>query len=127
MRDLIISTVCILCLIIPWGIYDHYSMKTVENYSKIISEQILPAINSDDWDKAEDDMLFISKNWDRYKKISAYFVDTASVNEVDSIVEKALYYIKYRSASNSAGEVAYLKYRFNFLHENELPSLENIF
>lgn len=127
MRDLIISIICMFCLIIPWGIYDQYSMKTINNYRQHIDNEILPAIASDDWQKAENDMTYIAKDWDKYKAISAYFVDTTSVNEVDSTVSKALYYIKYKDPSNSTGEAAYLKYRFNFLHENQSPSFANIF
>lgn len=127
MRDLIISIICMLVLIIPWSIYDSFSMKTIENYKTIINEEILPAIESDDWDSAQERFYFIADDWDKYKKVSAFFIDTESVNEVDSYVAKAEYYIKLRDASNAAAEVAYLKYRFDFLHENELPSPGNIF
>ena len=44
MRDLIISIICMLILIIPWGIYDKYAAKTVDNYKSINSEEILPDI-----------------------------------------------------------------------------------
>lgn len=127
MKNLIISIICILCLVIPWGIYDRYSMKTIEDYKQLIDYEILPAIAEGDWDKAEKSMSYIAKDWDKYKLISAYFVDTISINEVDGTVSKALYYIKYKDPSNSAGEAAYLKYHFNFLHENEFPHFKNVF
>lgn len=126
MRDLIISIICMLILIIPWGIYDKYSVDTIEDYKTRIDDDILPAIEKGIWKDVEESFDDIAEDWDRYKEISAYFIDTESVNEVDSIVSKAYYYIKLHDASNAAGEVAYLKYRFNFLHENELPSVGNI-
>ncbi len=127
MRDLIISIICMMILIIPWGIYDKFSTDTVENYKTIISEEILPAIEKDDWDTAEKRFDFIAKDWDKYKKISAFFIDTESVNEVDSYVSKAYYYIKLKDPANAAAEAAFLQYRFDFLHENELPNMGNIF
>ena len=96
MRDLIISTICMLIIIIPWGFYDKFAADTVENYKSIIKEEILPAIEDDDWDTAEKRFAFIAKDWDRYKKTSAFFIDTQSVNEVDCYVSRAYYYIKLR-------------------------------
>lgn len=127
MRDLIISIACMLILIIPWGIYDKFSTDTVESYKTIISDEILPAIENDDWDTAEKRFGFIAKDWDKYKKISAFFIDTESVNEVDSYVSKAYYYIRLKDPANAAAESAFLQYRFDFLHENELPNMGNIF
>lgn len=127
MRDLIISIICMLILIIPWGIYDRFSTNTVEDYKSAISDEILPAIENNDWNTAEKRFDYIAKDWDKYKKISAFFIDTESVNEVDSYVSKAYYYIKLRDAGNAAAEAAFLQYRFDFLHENELPNMGNIF
>lgn len=127
MRDLIISIVCMLLLIIPWGIYDKFSTETVDNYKTIISNEIIPSIENNDWKNAEKHFDFIAKDWDKYKKISAFFIDTQSVNEVDSYVSKAYYYIKLKDKGNAAAESASLQYRFNFLHENEFPSIGNIF
>ena len=127
MRDLIISTICMLIIIIPWGFYDKFAADTVENYKSIIKEEILPAIEDDDWKTAEKRFAFIAKDWDRYKKTSAFFIDTQSVNEVDCYVSRAYYYIKLRDQSNAAAETAFLEYRFDFLHANEIPDMGNLF
>ena len=127
MRDLVIYVICMLVLIIPWGIYDKFAGDRVDNYKSIINNEVIPAIEASDWETAERRFGFIAKDWDRYKKISAFFIDTQSVNEVDSYVSKAYYYIKLRDASNAAAESSFLDYRFDFLHENELPTLGNLF
>lgn len=127
MRDLIISIVCMLILAVPWGIYDSYAAKTVDNYKSIITDEVIPAIKANDWDTAEKRFGFIAKDWDKYKKMSAFFIDTVSVNEVDSYVSKAYYYIKLKDAGNAAAESAFLQYRFDFLHENEKPNMGNLF
>ena len=127
MRVLIISTICMLIIIIPWGFYDKFATDTVENYKSIIKEEILPAIEDDDWDTAEKRFAFIAKDWDRYKKTSAFFIDTQSVNEVDCYVSRAYYYIKLRDQSNAAAETAFLEYRFDFLHANGIPDMGTLF
>ena len=127
MRDLIISIICMLIIVVPWGFYDKFSADTVENYKSIIKEEILPAIEDDDWATAEKRFDFIAKDWDRYKKTSAFFIDTQSVNEVDCYVSRAYYYIKLRDQSNAAAEAAFLEYRFDFLHANEIPDMGNLF
>lgn len=127
MRDLIISIICMLILIVPWGIYDKFSTETISSYKSAISNEVIPAIEKDDWETAEKHFDFIAKDWDKYKKISAFFIDTESVNEVDSYVSKAYYYIRLQDTANAAAEAAFLEYRFDFLHENELPNMGNIF
>lgn len=127
MKDLLLSVGCLLVLIVPWGIYEKYSFDSIDSYKSIIDSRVIPSIEREDWDTAAAAFDFIAADWDSYKKISAFFVDTESINEVDSVVSKVYYYIRLEDASNSAGEAAYLKYRFNFLHENESPSLSNIF
>ncbi len=127
MKDLIISIACLIILLVPWGIYDKFSLNTVDDYKTRIDSRIIPAIEKEDWKTAMSEFDYISKNWDRFREVSAFFIDTAAVNETDRIISKVYYYIKFKDASNSAGELAYLKYSLAFLHENELPTPENIF
>ncbi|NLD18642.1 MAG: DUF4363 family protein [Clostridiales bacterium] len=127
MRDLIISLICLILILVPWGIYEGFSEKTIHQYKTILSKEVIPSIEKDDWKTAMDRFDFIAKDWDKYKKTSAFFIDTESINETDGIVSKTYYYIKLKDPSNSAGEAAYLKYSFDFLHKNEKPSIANVF
>ncbi len=127
MKNLIISIACLLVLIIPWGIYGKYSSDTIEDYKAIITEQVIPSIESGRWAEAEKSFSALSADWDRYKMISAYFINTNTVNEADGFIAKAHYYIKLHDAPNASAESAYLMYQLEFLHENELPTMENIF
>ena len=76
MRDLIISIACMLVLIVPWSLYDIYSTRTVDNYRDILEKQVIPAVESGDWKTAEESFGFIARDWDDYKKVSAFFIDT---------------------------------------------------
>lgn len=127
MKNLIISIICLLILIVPWGIYDRFSAETVNDYRTRIDSNILPAVADGRWKTAESEFEHIAQDWDEFREVSAFFIDTDAVNETDRIISKVYYYIKFKDASNSAGELAYLKYSLGFLHENELPTPKNIF
>jgi len=126
MKNLMISIVCLLILTVPWSIYHKYSSETVDRYKAVIDQQVIPFAEMGDWDNAEKSFIDIIEDWNRYKKISAYFINTDAVNEVDCMIMKTLYHIRSRDPYNSIAEAAELKYRFEILHSNETPSPDNL-
>ena len=126
MKNLIISIVCLLLLIVPWGIYEKYSSKEIHLYTNILNEQVLPSIESGKWQKAENNFLKVMNNWEKYKNVSAYFINNSSINEVDSQISETYYYIKENDFANAAAETASLIYSLYYLHENEQPSKANL-
>lgn len=126
MKHLIVSIICLLVLIIPWSIYGKYSSDAIENYKAIITNQVIPSIESGEWTEAEESFNALSDDWNRYKTISAYFINTDSVNDTDGFVSKTQYYIRLHDAANASAESAYLMQKLECLHENEVPSMENI-
>ena len=126
MKNLMISALCLMLLIIPWGLYHKYSIKTIEQYKVIIDQQVIPFSEMGDWRSAEKSFISIVNDWNKYKKISAYFINTGSVNEVDCIITRTLYHIKAHDPYNSIAGAAELKYRFEILHSSEAPSLDNL-
>ena len=126
MKDLIISICCMLLLVVPWEIYSAYTSNTIHESAAVIDAKLLPAITEDDWDAAKESFDDISESWDSYKKIAVYFLSTDALNEVDSTICKAYYYIQMEDDSNASGEVSSLQYQLRYLHENQKPTLANI-
>lgn len=126
MRDLIISLICMAVLIVPWGIYSKYSTETTEMYNHIIDNELLPAVTSQNWDKAESDFESVTEMWNKQKKISSFFSSTSAVNDIDSTVKKTYYYLKMKDKSNTSGEAAYLRCKLNYLYNNETLTPSNI-
>lgn len=126
MKDLLISVCCMLLLVVPWEVYSSYTSDTIHQCADVIDAKLLPAITEDDWDIAKDSFETISKDWDSYKKIAVYFLSTDALNEVDSTICKAYYYIQMEDDSNASGEVSALQYQLRYLHENQAPTLANI-
>ena len=88
--------------------------------------ELLPAITENDWENAKESFESISNNWDSYKKIAVYFLSTDALNEVDSTICKAYYYVQMEDDSNASGEVSSLQYQLRYLGENQKPTLANI-
>ena len=126
MRDLIISICCMLLLLIPWELYSAYTACTIRECSDTIDTELLPAITENNWENAKESFETISENWDSYKKIAAYFLSTDALNEVDSTICKAFYYVQMEDDSNASGEVSSLQYQLRYLNENQDPTLANI-
>ena len=126
MKNLIIAILCLLALIVPWEIYDRYSTDAVKDYCIIIEEEVLPATAVGDWESAMTSFLLIKDDWDKFKKISEYFINAQIINEADRLVSKAEYYIKGKDASNASAISSELQDTLEYLHENEMLSIGNV-
>lgn len=127
MKHLVISILCLLGLILPWGIYNNYSAGVIAGFNAALEEDVLPAIGSGNWQNAEKSFDVIQKDWKKYQKVSAYFIDTASISDVNGLISRTDAYILMRDASDATAECALLKDKLRDLHENELLSHENLF
>ncbi len=126
MKNLLISILCLMALIVPWELYDRYSTAAVNDYSTIIENQILPAVMDDDWDSAIVAFRSIDEDWEKFKKISEYFINAQIINEADSLVSKAEYFITTKDKSNAAAISSELRQTLTYLHENEMLSFGNV-
>lgn len=126
MKDLMISVCCMLLLLVPWEVYSVHTAHTIHDCSDLIDARLLPAITENDWENAKSSFEQISVTWDDYKKTAVYFLSTDALNEVDSSICKAYYYIQMEDDSNASGEVSSLQYQLMYLHENQRPTPANI-
>ncbi len=127
MKNLMVSIVCLLILIVPWCMYDKYAGTYINGCSDLIEERIMPAILAGDWDAAQQYYNIMVDKWDKFEMISEYFLDTAAVNEADEMIHKTEYHIITRDTSNAASDASELKHTLTYLHENEMLSPGNIF
>jgi len=127
MKNLIVSVICLLILIVPWLIYDNYSTNAIEYYTKTIKEETIPAVIREEWDIAETSFSLIADDWQRFEKVSEYFLDAGSVKEASRIISETNYHIIMRDADNAAAGSAKLIDVLSYLHENELLTTDNVF
>lgn len=127
MKNLIISIVCLLILIVPWGFYDKYAAQTVKSYDDILTNDVIPAIESGDWVRAEFELALIKNDWESFKQVSVYFIDTPTLNEVDYTISETVSSIIQQDDVNAFTGASSLKCRFEHLYSNQALSSENVF
>ena len=127
MRSFIISIVSLLILMVIGIGYSIYSDKELHSYISEIEENIIISVENEDWQAADNDFAKLSRDWHKYKKIAAFFLQTDAINDTDYSIARAKYYIKSKDVSNASGELSCLKEQLTFLHFNETISPQNIF
>lgn len=127
MRNFIISTLCLLAVIIAWCFFHSYSYQETNALQSqldiIISEQI-PAAQ---WDRAEDSIANFSQNWKGFKKSASYFLEEEALNDIDCAIEQSYYYIHMEETTTAIGELTFLKDAVARLYQTEQLIPENIF
>lgn len=127
MKNLIITILCLLLLMVPWSIYHRFSDTSINRYKDIIMNQTIPAAKSGDWHHAESSFDSIAKDWNKFRKISVYFIDTKSLNEVTDQISRASCYLQEQDVMNTVVETTILQHKLDHLHKNDAPSVDNIF
>lgn len=127
MKNLIVSIVCILILVIPWSLYHKLSESSTDCYQDIITNQIIPAAESEDWQLAQESFDFIATDWNRFRKFSVYFIDTRSLDDVTEQISRVSCYIQQQDTTNTLVESVDLQHKLSNLHENDAPSIGNLF
>lgn len=126
MKNLIISTICLLLLIIPWGIYSNYARNVIYGYTDTL-DAVMSGILDEDWNEATKNYDTIVSKWKEFETVSEFFLDTEAVNEADELINKTRYHISTHDTSNSAADVSELNHMLRYLYENEILSTGNIF
>lgn len=126
MRSLITSLLVLALLIGCWLCFYRYSDNALHHMVSACEEDIMPAIESGDWDTAFATFETQYKAWHRYQKIALFMLETDKINETDAAFAKTRMYIKAQDLSNSSGELLALKESLVWLHKNEGLSLSNI-
>ncbi len=127
MKDLITATLIIVLLIGGWLAFYQYSEQNVEGYITTTKEKVIPAIESEDWQRADELLQKLNKEWHDYKKLAYFFLDTDTVNEIDYGLAKSIKYTLAEDVSNASGELSAMVEQMKFLIQNDEVNAANIF
>jgi len=126
MRALLISVLSLSILIGIWAVFYQYSDEQLHHLTSSCENEVMPAIESENWDAAYEIFSKKYKQWHDYQKWALYMLETESINNVDQAFAKTLMYIKAKDLSNSSGELLALKNALNVLQKNESITPNNI-
>lgn len=127
MKDLLIAFLTILLLIGGWLTFIHYADSQSKNFQEDIEKKIIPGIAAENWDETDKRLNRLDKDWHEFRKISLFFLDTHTINEIDFGLAKSIEYAHAQDVSNSTGELAAMVEQLSFLTENESLFLQNVF
>ena len=126
MRALIISTLALVFLIGCWLCFYQYSDASLHKMVSACEEEVMPAIEEQQWKQAYESFYTQYEAWHHYEKWALFMLETDKINETDLNFAKTLMYIKAKDLSNSSGELLALSESLKLLHKNEGISLANI-
>lgn len=127
MRNFIVSLICLLAMVAIWTGFTCYASVKTDYYENSLEVLIVDYVNKEKWDESMALFDEIQDDWNIYKHTASFFLDTSSINHIDSTFKKVRFYIEADDRSNSSGELAYLKGLFTALEKNESLTLQNIF
>ena len=126
MRDLIISAAIMIVLIGGWLIFDSYSENHLSDFADYIIDDIIPAVEEENWEESIAMIADFSDDWHEYRKKALMFLDTDEINEIDFCLAKAEKYIKAEDVSNSSGELNSLAEQLILMYEQQDIKAANI-
>lgn len=126
MRDLIVSTIIVVVLIGGWLFFENYSENSIDSMSELIHDEIISAVENEDWENADDMMAELQDRWDKYKDKALLFLNSGEISEIESVISKTREYVKAKDVSNSSGELNALADQIDFLTRREKINVENI-
>lgn len=127
MRALLISVLALGLCIVVWCIFYEYSNHELHQLITSCENEVLTAIQIEDWEKAYDSFSNQYEQWHHYQNFAMYMLDTDKITAIDEAYAKTLMYIKEKDASNSSGELLALKESLKAVHHSEAIALNNIF
>ena len=127
MKDFIVSICAVAVLIGGWLIFAQNSQEQIDGFTAAIREDIIPAVESEQWDSAFNDVQHLSEKWHEYKKRAVFFLDTHTINEIDYSMAKSVKYVKAEDVSNASGELFAMVEQLTFLCSNDEVTWGNVF
>lgn len=127
MRSLVISCAIIAAVVGGWLVFVNYADENVHRLINDIDNGLMVSVYAEDWEKASEQMDLLSDQWRDHKKIYTFFFNTREILDMDCAIARAKHYIESQDTALSAGELNAVREQLEFLHLNELISLDNIF
>lgn len=127
MKNLIIAICSLAVMIGGWLIFAGYSESQINSFTAAIENEIIPAVESSDWQLSKQQIAQLNKDWHEYKKKAIFFLDTDTINEIDYSLAKSVKYVKAEDVSNSSGELNAMSQQLDFLCRNDKVNWNNIF
>ena len=127
MKDLITASLILFLLLGGWMIFLYYADLQGQNLIDSIKEDILPNIETGQWDSVQVQMKSLNERWHKFRGAALYFFHTETINTIDYSLARAMKYAAAEDNSNAAGELNSMIEQLSFLTANEKLTMRNLF
>lgn len=127
MRMVVISFIVFLLIIFAWAWFHFTSIEIVTTYFWENLIELSNAVDVDDWDKAEKDMIVYTEKWEEARQLWIYFLNQKDINNIDASFRKLEVYLRNFDKTKAQAELEQLRVFFNVIKEQECLSLDNVF
>ena len=88
MRMVMISLVILMVLVGVWVWFHFSSVEPTTTYFYQVLTELSNLIYTDQWQKAEEDLLFYYDKWENARNLWIYFINQNDIDNIDSSIAK---------------------------------------
>lgn len=126
MKPVILSSLCVLFLILLWGGFCYASETVLADFSQQLSGPVYTHITEENWTAAENTTKQISEDWEKYKTLFYMLSNHTVMRETDISLARLREFIRNEEASDAHAEIAALNELFLSIRQIEAFSVDNI-
>lgn len=126
MRTLIISLIIFILLIALWFFIMDYMDESIDELLSL-QEEIHEFVVLEDWQSALKRLDYFNDRWNTHQAFYHLFLNQENIMQVNYAISKTKIYMIYEESALSLGQLSFIEDQLNFIHEDELISIENIF
>lgn len=126
MRSVIISTSCVVVLILTWGFFYFFSGEILTDFSRELSGPLYSYISDENWEAAEESMDGLAKSWESNKALFYTLSSHAVVRETDVSLARLKEFILNKEVSDAHAEIGAISELFLSIRQGEAFTVDNI-
>lgn len=127
MKEIIISTIIIICIIVGNRVTQNYTNYATESTSEELSKLKESMIIGEDNEKLKDSVDIIHEEWDKKYEKLAYYIEHNELEKIESGLTLIRSYIETEENSESIGKIDETIYLLRHIEEKNKFNLKNIF
>ncbi|MBE6021070.1 MAG: DUF4363 family protein [Firmicutes bacterium] len=127
MRSVIISTSCVLFLILLWAYFYFFSGEILTDFSQELTGPLYSYISEENWEAAEASILSISEEWETNKALFYTLSSHTVVREADVAMARLNEFILNKEVSDAHAEIGEIRELFLSIRQGEAFTVDNIF
>lgn len=127
MKEIIISTIVIICIIVGNRVTQNYTNYATESTSKELSELKESMITGKDKNNLKNKIDTIHEDWDKKYEKLAYYIEHNELEKIESGLTLVRSYIETEENSESIGKIDETIYLLRHIEDKNKFNLKNIF